>query len=206
MRTLIIFVTILFFSPINVNAQSVSINSDGSSPDASAMLDIKSTTKGLLFPRMTQAQRTAIASPATGLLVFQTDGTAGYYYNTGTPGSPNWIQVMTDLSGWKTNGNNGTNPSTNFLGTTDNQPLVFRVNNTLSGKIESSSSNTFLGYYAGLVNTTGFSNSFFGNGTGMANTTGNNNSFFGAVAGNFTTTGSANSFFGAASGASNTTG
>lgn len=61
-------------------AGQVSINTDGSSPDPSAMLDVKSTSRGLLTPRMTLAQRTAIASPATGLLVYQTDGSAGYYY------------------------------------------------------------------------------------------------------------------------------
>lgn len=42
----------------------VAINGDNSSPDASAMLDIKSTEKGILIPRMTTAQRTAIASLA----------------------------------------------------------------------------------------------------------------------------------------------
>jgi hypothetical protein len=53
-------------------------------PDASAQLDVSSTTKGFLPPRMTAAQRTAISSPATGLLVYQTDATAGYYFYDGT--------------------------------------------------------------------------------------------------------------------------
>ena len=61
----------------------LSINTDGTAPDASAMLDVKSTTSGILTPRMTVVQRTGIATPATGLLVFQTDGTAGFYYYTG---------------------------------------------------------------------------------------------------------------------------
>ena len=52
-------------------------------PDASSILDLTSTSKGLLAPRMTSAQRTAIASPATGLLVYQTDGTTGFYYYSG---------------------------------------------------------------------------------------------------------------------------
>jgi hypothetical protein len=42
-------------------------------------LDLSSTTKGFLLPRMTSAQRTAIATPATGLMVYQTDGTEGLY-------------------------------------------------------------------------------------------------------------------------------
>ncbi len=49
-------------------------------PAASAQLDMSSTTKGFLPPRMTAAQRIAISSPAEGLLVYQTDGSKGYYY------------------------------------------------------------------------------------------------------------------------------
>ena len=53
-------------------------------PDASSQLDITSTTKGLLIPRMNAAARGAIATPATGLLVYQTDGTTGFYYYNGS--------------------------------------------------------------------------------------------------------------------------
>ena len=70
----------LFGMPAN---SQVGINTTGAAPAASAMLDITSTASGMLVPRMTSAQRTAIASPATSLLVFQTDGTAGFYYYTG---------------------------------------------------------------------------------------------------------------------------
>ena len=51
----------------------VSINNDASVPDPSAMLDVKSTNKGLLPPRMTQAQKSAIANPAPGLIIYCTD-------------------------------------------------------------------------------------------------------------------------------------
>ncbi|AMR27015.1 hypothetical protein A0257_07765 [Hymenobacter psoromatis] len=53
-------------------------------PNASAALDVSSTTQGLLTPRLTASQRGSIASPATGLLVYQTDGTAGFYFYNGT--------------------------------------------------------------------------------------------------------------------------
>ena len=50
----------------------VGINDNNASPDASAMLDVKSTTKGMLVPRMTTTQRDAITTPATGLMVYNT--------------------------------------------------------------------------------------------------------------------------------------
>ena len=53
-------------------------------PAASALLDLTSTSKGMLIPRMTAAQKTAIATPSTGLLIFQTDAPAGFYYYNGT--------------------------------------------------------------------------------------------------------------------------
>ncbi len=71
-------------------------------PDASAKLDISSTTKGLLAPRMTAAQKTAISLPANGLLIYQTDGVTGFYVNTGTSASPAWLRVNTD---WTKTGN-----------------------------------------------------------------------------------------------------
>ncbi len=71
-------------------------------PDVSAKLDISSTTKGLLAPRMTAAQKTAISLPATGLLVYQTDAPTGFYVNTGTSASPVWLRISND---WTKSGN-----------------------------------------------------------------------------------------------------
>jgi len=92
MKKLTVLVLIVF-TGLSAFSQNVAINNDGSAADASAILDIKSSTKGVVFPRMTQAERTAITSPAKGLLIYQTDGTEGLYYNSGTPGSPAWVQV-----------------------------------------------------------------------------------------------------------------
>ena len=83
-------------------SQNVAINSTGNAPNSSAMLDVQSTTKGMLIPRMTTAQRTAIASPATGLLVF--DNTTGsFWFKSATK----WVE-LTDNSDntWTKNGSN----------------------------------------------------------------------------------------------------
>jgi hypothetical protein len=65
----------------------IGINNE--TPDASAALDITSTTGGLLVPRMTETQRDAISPAATGLMIYQTDGTAGFYYYNGS----SWSEV-----------------------------------------------------------------------------------------------------------------
>jgi hypothetical protein len=66
----------------NINAQNISINGNGIAPDSSAMLDVSSRDKGVLIPRMTTAERLAIPNPANSLLVYQTDGTEGFYVYT----------------------------------------------------------------------------------------------------------------------------
>jgi len=105
MRTAILFT---IATAASVNAQGVGINSTGAAADASAMLDVSSTTRGMLVPRMTGAQRAAIATPATGLIVYQTDAPSGFYYNAGTPATPNWVQLISNATGgasqWTTNG------------------------------------------------------------------------------------------------------
>jgi len=65
---------------VNLNAQ-VSINTDGSQPDNSAMLQVKSTTKGFLPPQMTTAQRDAIANPAEGLVIYNIECKDVQYFN-----------------------------------------------------------------------------------------------------------------------------
>lgn len=82
----------------------VAINTEGTTPDNSAMPDVKSTTKGLLAPEMTLNQRNAIVTPATGLIIFQTNGTPDYYYNSGTPDLPARVLVGSNAIQWLTNG------------------------------------------------------------------------------------------------------
>ncbi len=63
-------------------------------PDASAQLDVTAVSRGFLMPRMTMAQRNAIASPATSLMIYQTDNHAGHYYYTGTE----WARLGSDAN------------------------------------------------------------------------------------------------------------
>lgn len=78
----------------NLCAQSVSVNTTGDEADASSIFDVSSTEKGVLIPRMTAAERGAIDLPAQGLLVYQTDAPAGFYYNKGTAAAPEWTYLQ----------------------------------------------------------------------------------------------------------------
>lgn len=80
MKRLLIFCLLLngFFTATS----QVGINT--TEPDPSSALDIQSTESGILIPRMTQVQRDAIANPATGLMIYQTDNTPGFYYYEGS--------------------------------------------------------------------------------------------------------------------------
>ncbi len=78
-----------------LKAQGVAINNGGTPAHSSAMLDVSATNKGMLAPRMTMTERDAISTPATGLLIFQTDATPGFYYYNGTA----WVAVSGGASG-----------------------------------------------------------------------------------------------------------
>ncbi len=111
-------------------AQNIGINGTGAAPDAGAMLDISSTNKGLLIPRVSIANLATIApivgSSTVSMLVYNTNTTTGtgYHYWDGTT----WVRFFTG-DAWELTGNAGTNIATNFLGTTDNNSLAFRTNN-----------------------------------------------------------------------------
>jgi hypothetical protein len=126
---------------IATNAQNLGISATGVVPDASAGLDVNFTNKGVLIPRVALTDTTdavTIPNPANSLLVYNTTNnpatglTPGYYYNAGTPASPNWVRLLNSGSpsdAWLTLGNAGTNSGLNFIGTTDNRSLRFRTNN-----------------------------------------------------------------------------
>lgn len=132
----ILFILLTLFAT-GVLSQSIGINADGSAPDGSAMLDISSTEKGLLIPRLDIDDLTTeapVTSPALGLMAFNTNTTTGIglYYWDGAA----WVRFLSeedDVSSddsWKLEGNADTDPNEDFLGTTDNVDLVLRTNNT----------------------------------------------------------------------------
>src|SRR5258708_7832684 len=108
-RSVLCLALLACFAPAAAFAQGVGINSSAAPADTSALLDLSSTSKGFLPPRMTAAQRTAIALPAQGLLVYQTDGAAGVWINAGTPVAPSWKQLIDNTSpggSWLASGSN----------------------------------------------------------------------------------------------------
>lgn len=103
-----------------------------------AALDINSNDDGLLIPRIALTSTnsaTPLTLPSTSELIFNT-ATAGTSPNNVTPGyyywdGAGWIRLATGtINGWSLTGNSGTNPSTNYIGTSDANDLVFRTNNT----------------------------------------------------------------------------
>jgi trimeric autotransporter adhesin len=200
-RCLLITVTMLY--SIVVHSQQVAINEDGSLPNPNAILDVKSFTKGVLIPRMSTTQRTAIPN-TRGLLVYDST-TNSFWYNDGTV----WTNLAPGASAsnaWSLTGNDSTT-SANFLGTTDAQPLRVKVNNEPAGIITVNSLfNTFWGHRAGGSVTSGNSNTGTGNSALSLNTTGDLNSAFGRGALRLNTTGSENTANGAFALGNNTSG
>ena len=207
-----IFILLFLICGTYVSAQNVGINSDGSSSDASAMLDINSTNGGLLIPRIAltgTADVATIPSPTTTLLIYNTatvvgvNGvTPGFYYWNGSA----WIPfISTVLPGWLIIGNPGTTVGTNFLGTTDNQPLdirtykVIRARFTTKGQLEflNNGSSVFVGESAGAADDfSANENVFIGFGSGNTNTSGELNTAVGSLSFYDNVSGSRNTAFG----------
>ena len=146
--TFLVAVVISLITDKAVQAQGVGIGT--ANPDKSALLDLSSSDKGLLLPRMSLKNRSNIDKPAKGLMVYQTDYLSGIYVYNGTEwtalGNSEAKLTTADNSVWGTSGNTGLDRSTNFLGTTDITPLIFKVNNHFSGKIDPERGNVYLGF------------------------------------------------------------
>lgn len=120
--------------------QNVGINTP--TPHDKALLDMASSDKGVLVPRMTVAQRTAIFpapdATAKGMLIYQTDAQEGFHYYDGAQ----WIfldpagATVPAPPGWALEGNAGTDPANDFVGTTDARPVVIRTANAERMRVE----------------------------------------------------------------------
>ncbi len=207
MKCTLFFMALLFLS-LGAFSQ-VAINKDGSTANSSAMLDVKATNAGVLIPRMTAAQMDAIASPATGLMVFVTDDNKFYYYN-----GIEWIN-------WVNASDNDWIVDTNALYSAMDSTLTVKNGKVGIGKIDpgakldvagpiwetgtgkslffgeeaganddlSDNTNTFIGNYAGYDNTSGFFNTAMGYQALFSNTTGYENIAIGYEAMKNNTTG-----------------
>ena len=142
-----LFVCIIISHFSLLNAQNVGINDDGSTPNSNAILDIKTSSndKGVLLPRLTSSQRTSfgssLAASEQSMMVYDTD-TKSYWYWNGTV----WNEFLQNQSGWKINGNSGTNSASNFIGTTDAQDLILKSNNVVGLQIDNSSGYVGIGH------------------------------------------------------------
>ncbi|QIE60275.1 hypothetical protein G5B37_12095 [Rasiella rasia] len=118
--------TVIILTSLSITAQ---VGVGTVSPDPGSLLDIESTDKGILVPRVSIANLNTIA-PITGgatesLLVYNTNTTTGkgYYYWDSTQ----WV-AMNSMD-WKLRGNSGTDENNDFVGTLDGEALTFRTNN-----------------------------------------------------------------------------
>ncbi|MDC0231250.1 hypothetical protein OAK19_04730, partial [Aureispira] len=186
---LIILLSLILLITTRLSAQEgVAINNTNSNPDASAMLDITSTIKGLLIPRMTEVQKNGISNPANGLLIYQTNGaTQGFYFYDGSVSV--WKQISSDGdwtvdgSGNMTNANIGTvtvSVDANINGLTvgrgsGNQALNSAFGNNALANNTTGIRNTAIGYNSLRSNTTGGWNTATGTSALYSNTTGGGN-------------------------------
>ncbi|HEY0262597.1 MAG TPA: hypothetical protein VGB95_06190, partial [Chitinophagales bacterium] len=136
MKKLFLYLVCAFCTPILFAQSNVGIGT--SSPDNSSILELQSNNQGFLVPRMSSVERLAISSPAIGLMVYDTDSSCFFYNKSGT-----WTNLCNATTGgtgsfWKLSGNTGTNAAANFVGTQDNNDLVFRTNNNETMRITAS--------------------------------------------------------------------
>ncbi len=151
MKKLIISTVFIIFLKISISAQ-VAVNTTSSPANFSAMLDVSSTNKGILIPRVALTgalDNSTVPSPVVSLLIYNTANTGsgisaivpGFYYWSGSK----WAPISSSAGSWSVAGNSGTSPNNNFIGTTDNQPLKFRVNNLAAGELNPSTGNISIG-------------------------------------------------------------
>ncbi|MEP7142473.1 MAG: tail fiber domain-containing protein [Ferruginibacter sp.] len=163
-----LFAIILNFTGADIFSQRVGIGI--AVPDASAIMEIKSGSKGLLIPRMQTPQRLGIANPAIGLTLFDLTTNSYWYHN-----HAGWTEIASTANTWNLDGNSNTDSLVNYLGTADNQPFRLRLNNQWAGELNQLTNNYSLGQGAGKNFTTGNANVAFGQDALATTKTGSSN-------------------------------
>ncbi|SEW02155.1 hypothetical protein SAMN05421841_0667 [Chryseobacterium wanjuense] len=211
-------VSLLVYSQVGINTTNPAASLDITAKNPTGNT---SNIDGIIVPRVDRERAQSMTTPTVSTLIYVNDAstgtaagtaidinTVGFYYFDGTK----WTAINTTATNndWKTIGNAGTNPANNFIGTTDNQNLIFKRNNADAGFLgnlntafglnslpftSSAIQNTAFGINA-LGNSAGPASSAFGHQALAANTTGGNNSAFGWQALNANTTGTSNTAFG----------
>ncbi len=167
LAVLMVFISLSSYSQIRVGPPSGSLDGSSSLEVESGPYSSGSPYRGLLSPTMTTIQRDQIVNPAKGLIVFNTT-TNQIEVNTGTSSSPTWTAggalTISGNNVWSLNGNANTT-NNNFLGTTDNLPLNFRVNNSRAGWVDPVNFNVAFGSPTLNSGATGQGNTAYGSGT-----------------------------------------
>ncbi len=111
---------VLLIASFSVSAQ-VSINTNGATPDNSSMLDVQSADKGILVPRMDETAMNNIATPATGLMIYNTTANAFYYFDGTT-----WLPIGNGIADddWTIDGNDLYNNNSGNVGVGINTPAT----------------------------------------------------------------------------------
>jgi trimeric autotransporter adhesin len=182
MKKYFIASAMLLFGQFNLHAQSVGIGTN--TPNPSAKLDIADTARGMLMPRLTKAQRNAIASPALGLMIFNISDSSVYYFNGA------WQRLPHENEVWRLKGNELNN--TEFLGSTILRNINIRSGNDAAGAILPSRLVTSWGYKALNASTPGLFNTAFGASALEVDSIGTTNVGLGAFTLSKNTTGSGN--------------
>jgi hypothetical protein len=118
-------IKVIFVLCIGLSAKAQNIGIGTPTPHASAQLDITAANKGLLIPRMALANRPA--SPATGLLIYQTNSTPGFYYYDGS----SWVALKTTEFSLPYTGSTASNNAFNITSTSGN--AIVGISSAASG-------------------------------------------------------------------------